>query len=450
MSTTEDKIKELEAEYARTQKNKATETHLGLIKAKLAKLRRELETQGGKGGGGGGEGFDVKKVGDTRVGLVGFLRGQVHAADDAHGHQVRGRGARVHDATAIPGTMKYRGARIQVLDLPGIIEGAATGKGRGRQPVTHKFLIERELHNFGIRLNEEPPRVTIRKKDNGGVEFQWLCPQTQGMNTEVATRIMKEYRIMCASVTVREDISMDQFIDACDGKRTYIPCLYVMNKIDSITIEELDIIDELPNYVPISSRDNWNIDDLMENIWQQCNMMRVYTKPKGQVPDYDEPVVLHASNPTVEPCNRIHKAIMPLFKYAWVWGSSVRHQPQKVGKDHVLADEDVIQVIKRRRENAWHATTAVLGPPSDAPPAVCLSPGPQSRSRTLAKPAGSRRPATSGLDMAKGGPPALSQMGNTQVISDPPGASSARCFAAHFARTDGESAHRNVASHTKS
>jgi len=36
------KIKELETEYARTQKNKATETHLGLLKAKLSKLRREL------------------------------------------------------------------------------------------------------------------------------------------------------------------------------------------------------------------------------------------------------------------------------------------------------------------------------------------------------------------------------------------------------------------------
>ena len=54
MPTTEDKIKELEAEYARTQKNKQTEGHLGLIKAKLAKLRRELEDQGSKSGGGGG------------------------------------------------------------------------------------------------------------------------------------------------------------------------------------------------------------------------------------------------------------------------------------------------------------------------------------------------------------------------------------------------------------
>ena len=191
-------------------------------------------------------------------------------------------------------------------------------------------------------MNQKPPDVKIKKKERGGIDFQWLCPQTKGMNQDIATRILKEYRINCATVTFREDVTHDQFIDVCDGKRTYIPGLYVMNKIDQLTIEELDIIDEIPNYVPISSRDEWNIDELMETIWQKCNMLRVYTKPKGQVPDYDEPVVLHADGPTVEQfCNRIHKSIMEQFKYAWVWGSSCRHQPQKVGKDHVLADEDV-------------------------------------------------------------------------------------------------------------
>jgi ribosome-interacting GTPase 1 len=50
----------------------------------------------------------------------------------------------------------------------------------------------------------------------------------------------------------------------------------------------------------------------MEHIWEKCNMMRIYTKPKGQVPDYDEPVILHSEgNPTVEEfCNRIHRNLM--------------------------------------------------------------------------------------------------------------------------------------------
>ncbi|KAK5964273.1 Developmentally-regulated GTP-binding protein 1 [Trichostrongylus colubriformis] len=64
------KIQDIEDEMARTQKNKATNAHLGMLKAKLAKLRQELITPKG-GGGGGGEGFDVAKTGDARVGFVG-------------------------------------------------------------------------------------------------------------------------------------------------------------------------------------------------------------------------------------------------------------------------------------------------------------------------------------------------------------------------------------------
>lgn len=79
-----------------------------------------------------------------------------------------------------------------------------------------------------------------------------------------------------------------------------------------------------------------------------CVLTYRYTKPKGELPDYQSPVVLHANHPTVEEfCDRIHKSIMEQFKHAWVWGSSVKHQPQKVGKDHVLNDEDVLQVVKK-------------------------------------------------------------------------------------------------------
>lgn len=142
---------------------------------------------------------------------------------------------------------------------------------------------------------------------------------------------------------------MDQFIDVIEDNRAYIPVLYVFNKIDSITIEELDILDQMPNYVPISSRDGWNLDELMEEIWNKCNMLRIYTKPKGQIPDYDEPVILHSEkNPTVEEfCNRIHKSLMNSFSHAWVWGRSAKHQPQRVGKDHELMDEDVVQIVKK-------------------------------------------------------------------------------------------------------
>lgn len=269
--------------------------------------------------------------------------------------------------TCIPGTMKYKGARIQVLDLPGIIEGAAENKGRGRQvigtartcnliliildaakPVTHKKIIEAELFSFGIRVNQEPPNIKLVKKETGGIGYQEQCPQTKGMNVEVARLVCKEYRISCAEIILREDVTVDQFIDVIEGNRAYIPCLYAFNKIDAITIEELDILDQLPNYVPISSQHKWNLDELMEEIWDRCSMLRIYTKPQGQMPDYDDPVILHDASPSIEEfCNRLHKGIMPQFSFAWVWGRSAKHQPQRCGKDHILCDEDIVQIVKK-------------------------------------------------------------------------------------------------------
>jgi len=60
-----------EHEISRTQKNKATESHLGRLKAKLAKLRSELLDPAGGGGGGKGEGFSVARSGDARVAMIG-------------------------------------------------------------------------------------------------------------------------------------------------------------------------------------------------------------------------------------------------------------------------------------------------------------------------------------------------------------------------------------------
>ena len=62
---------DIACQMARTQRNKATASHLGVLKARLAKLRRELITPKGGGGGSSGEGFDVAKTGDARVGFVG-------------------------------------------------------------------------------------------------------------------------------------------------------------------------------------------------------------------------------------------------------------------------------------------------------------------------------------------------------------------------------------------
>uniref|UniRef100_A0A7S4ASA6 OBG-type G domain-containing protein n=1 Tax=Pseudo-nitzschia australis TaxID=44445 RepID=A0A7S4ASA6_9STRA len=279
----EKKIEELENEMSRTQKNKATNYHLGTLKAKIAKLKSELiNGPGGKSAGtkNAERGFDVTKSGDTRIGLVGFPSvGKSTLLTSLTGTRSEAAAYEFTTLTCIPGTMNYKGARIQVLDLPGIIEGAAGGRGRGRQvistartcnlilvvldsgkPVTHKKIIEQELFGFGIRINQSPPKVKIVRKEQGGIGYQEAVQQTKGMNAEVARLICKEYKISCAEIILREDITTDQFIDVVEGNRSYMPVLYVFNKIDAITIEELEILDQMPNYVPISSQHKWNLE----------------------------------------------------------------------------------------------------------------------------------------------------------------------------------------------
>lgn len=352
---------------ARTQKNKATAQHLGILKAKLAKLRRELLMPRGGGGGGAGEGFDVAKTGVARIGYVGFPSvGKSTLMSKLTGTFSAVAEYEFTTLTTVPGVLHYKGAKIQMLDLPGIIEGAKDNRGRGRQviavartcsliyivldvlkPLTHKRIIERELEGFGIRLNQKPPSVSIRKKERGGVSLSNTVPLTH-LNLESIKAILNEYKIHNCEVVMHQDATADELIDVIEGNRIYVPCVYVLNKIDQITIEELDLIYKIPHAVPISSHHEWNFDDLLEKTWLYLDLLRIYTKPKGQLPDYTAPVVLKRAKSTVEDfCNGIHKGIMNNFKNALIWGTSVKHTPQRVGKEHQLSDEDVVQIIKK-------------------------------------------------------------------------------------------------------
>lgn len=115
--------------------------------------------------------------------------------------------------TTVPGQVMYNGAKIQMLDLPGIIQGAKDGKGRGRQviavaktchlifivldvnkPLTEKRVIEQELEGFGIRINKQPPNIVFKKKDKGGINITSTVPLSHidhGVSTKAtACRIL--------------------------------------------------------------------------------------------------------------------------------------------------------------------------------------------------------------------------------------------------------------------
>jgi uncharacterized protein len=315
-----------------------------------------------------GKEFEVVKYGDARVALIGFpsvgkstfLSAVTKTKSEAASYEFT-------TLTCIPGILHHKGATIQLLDLPGIIEGASQGKGRGRQVIAvarssdlvlimldatksdvQRLLLERELEAVGIRINKSPPDVYFRQKKSGGIAYTAVVPLTH-LNEKLVYMILKEYKVHNADVLVREDCTVDEFIDVIEGNRQYIPCLYVYNKADAVSLEEVDRLARQPHSVVVSCNLDLNLDYLIEKIWDYLALCRVYTKRQGAAPDFSDPLVLRGGSKVEDACRSIHRTLADSnqFRYALVWGQSTKHDPQRVGLAHELSDEDCIQIFKK-------------------------------------------------------------------------------------------------------
>ncbi len=348
-------IRRLEEEIRKTPYNKATEHHIGRLKAKLARLKEELERERARKGRRAYD-FSIKKEGDATVSIVG----PPSVGKSTLLNALTGAKSEVADydfttLKPVPGVFEYKGAKIQLVDLPGIIEGASKGKGRGREvlgivrnsdlvivmvdvfTLDSVDVIRKELYEAGIRLDQKPPDVVIRKMDRGGIKVKSTVPLSIDERTVV--EILKEYRIHNAEVVIREDVTIDRLIDALAGNRVYIPSITVVNKVD------LYLPDRMPDgAIPISAEKGVNLERLKEEIFNRLGFIRVYLKPPGGRPDFDEPLIVRRGATVADVCRKIHRGMLETFRYARVWGRSVKHDGQRVGLDHVLEDGDVLTI----------------------------------------------------------------------------------------------------------
>jgi len=360
-----EKIRAIEEEMKRTQVHKHTEHHVGLLKAKLAKLKAEQEVaQRSKSS--GGPGFEVKKGGDSTVVLIGLPSvGKSTLLNRLTNAKSKVAAYAFTTLTVVPGLMEYNGAKIQILDLPGIISGAASGTGRGRRVLAvarnadlillvldvfqpdQISTLKKELYEMGIRVNTGRPNVTIEPSDQGGLGVTVTCKLSK-LDEATIRGILNVYKIHQASVIVREDVSDDQLIDIVAGNRKYVPALTVLNKVDLVSSKYIDEVRKRigEDFIPVSADQNLNTENVKEAIYRRLDFIRVYLKPRNGEPDYEEPLILSAGSTVTNVCQKIHRRFAGEAKYALVSGSSVRFSPQRVGMNHVLKDRDVITIIK--------------------------------------------------------------------------------------------------------
>ena len=362
-----EKIKAIQDEMARTQINKATEHHLGLLRAKIAKLKREQESASAKKGG-TDDGFDVRRTGDATVVFIGLPSvGKSTLLNALTGAKSTVGAFQFTTLTVVPGMMEYRGARIQVLDLPGIIKGASTGRGMGKRMLAvarnadlvllildvfqpyHEDVLTNELGNVGIRLNQKPPNITIEKTNSGGIAIAQLVKLVK-TTEDFLEDVLHIYGITSARVVIREDITTEQIIDHISGNRTYSNALTVVNKIDLVDSKFLVSMRKKikTKCIEVSADSGTNVDVLKERIYNSLKFIRIYMRPKGGKTDYKDPLIMRKGNTIGDVCDKLHRTMRRKFRYALVWGNSVKFGGQRVGIVHHLQDEDVLTIIKEK------------------------------------------------------------------------------------------------------
>jgi ribosome-interacting GTPase 1 len=367
----EEEIREIEEEIAETPYNKSTEAHIGRLKAKLAEKKEELERK--QSSSGGGPGYAVEKHGDATVALVGFpsvgkstLLNALTNADSETGD---------YEFTTLdvnPGMLQYRGANIQLLDVPGLIEGAADGRGGGQEvlsvvrtadlvvfllsvfEVDHYERLYDELYKNGIRLDEQPPRVSVRKKHKDGISVN--ASVDLDLDEGTVKGVLRERGYVNADVTVGEQVDIDRLIDGVVDNRVYLPSLVAVNKADLIGRDYLPTVEENlrehdidpDEAIFISAEEGKGLDALRERIWDELGLIRIYMDKPGRGVDREEPLVLREGDTVGDACEKLGGSFDERFRFARVTGPSAKHDDQQVGRDHDLEDEDVLRIVTRK------------------------------------------------------------------------------------------------------
>ena len=280
-------IKRIEEELSKTKYNKHTQGHIGKLKAKLATLREKQQSSSGAQG----YGYGLKKSGDSTVLMVGFPSvGKSTLLNSITNANSKVAAYDFTTLTVIPGVLEYNNAHIQVLDLPGVIEGASSGAGRGKEVLAvarnadlvllvasaaraekELEIIKKELYDSNFRLDKEPPEIKITKKSFGGISVGSTV-KLKNINENIIKSILQESKILNADVLLKEDPDIDRFIDSIKTNRVYVPSLPVITKSDTVDKKRLEEIKKsIKDSVLISAQQKTGLEEMKEKIWKKRN-----------------------------------------------------------------------------------------------------------------------------------------------------------------------------------
>ncbi len=281
-------------------KHKGTEKLQAELKTKIKKLKDTIAKQK-KSKGAGGTWYQVEKQGAGQAVVVGLANSGkstlMNALTNAH--------AQVGDypfTTQLPqvGMMEFENTKIQIVDTPPLYD-------------------ESPPWLFGLYRNADFLLVVLDGEGDVLKDFETIKSALDDKNIFIQEH---EFGDVKKALIV---------LNKCDRRnKSSVKELFTTQYGDDFSV------------VTVSAIDANGIDALRRKIFEALNIIRVYTKKIGEQVMKDEPVVLRKGATVIDAAEHIHKDFKKNLKFARLWNES-GYSGQRVEKNHVLADEDVLE-----------------------------------------------------------------------------------------------------------
>jgi len=305
--TPQEKLRALEVMLAIMPKHKGTDKLRADLRRRMAKHTEETERK--RLTSKRGYVYDIKKEGAGQAVVVGppnvgksqlvatLTDALLEVADYPFTTQ-----------TPTPGMMRFENIQIQLVDTPPLAE-------QHTESWLQNILRSADVLLLVVDLSQDP----IKQMDSILAELEKLRirPKGQEGDEELELAIQKKALVI--------------------GNKSDLD--YAGEGFDKLRAE----YGETFRVLQISVKEGSGLEELKRVIYDSLNVIRLYTKAPGQKPDLTEPVILKKGSTVEDVAEAIHKDFRHKLKYALVWGSG-KFEGQRVKREHVLADGDVIEL----------------------------------------------------------------------------------------------------------
>jgi len=350
--------------------HKGNERLRAQVKTKIAELKQEIIAQRGRRRSGKSP-WSLQREGAAQVMVVGLTKtGKSSLLKSLTNAQVTVASYEYTTQRPIPGILQFQDIQIQLVELPAPrlapsgryefqpesvdlihrCDGLIVLVDLTNDPQLQLDSITTSLEAADISIQRPLSRVEIvLTKGSGEVRVATTSTQSS-VSHEQIRELLHSYGIGNALVRVYGSASIDDVEDAVlENVTLYKPTLLVANKIDLDLGREVSsrFIGNVPDFLPTaltSCLTGQGLTTIGSKLFEGLGIIRVYTKEPNDSKPSNQPFVVRAGTTVRELASSIHTNLAERYRYSRIWGSTSKFAGERVGPDHVLGDQDIVEI----------------------------------------------------------------------------------------------------------